>query len=250
MYMLISTLLMVALLICFKILIKKDERKNLVVKVCAILTVILHYSSLYVDYFSVGEALVESTMLLPIYPCHIVMWLLVIVAFYKNKSSKIYKLLAEATFYIGIVGGTIGIMFNENYFNNPNLAEWGVLKGMLSHSTMLLGCIYLKVGDFIKIRVSNLYGILTGLCILIVDGFLVISIFRLFDMEPPNAMYLLENPFPSIPWINTWAIGILGIVIGFIITSVYELMCLEKKEHWYYKLINKEGENEHERIIN
>ncbi len=246
-FMLISTILIVATLIWFKNFVKNQKRKDMLLKICAILTVALHFSSLYVDYFSNGEAYVESVMLLPIYPCNIIMWLLLIIAFFKDKKSKTFNILAEITFYIGVVGGIVGIALNENYSNTPNILDWHIFKGLASHTTMLLGCIYLSVGNYINIRVSNLKSVVVGLVGLILDGYLIIGIYKLFKMDPPNTMFLLENPLPDVEWINIWVIGFVGIVVAFVITAIYEQIILDKEERWYNQFkINKIANNNEE----
>ena len=84
-FMIISLLVIVACLVLFGIFIKNEKKKELVLKIFALLTVFLHYSNLWVDYFMTGSATISNIQLLPIYPCHISMWLLVICAFIKNK---------------------------------------------------------------------------------------------------------------------------------------------------------------------
>lgn len=235
-YIIVSYIAMiVGLVFCNKFIISQ-KFKDLVLKISAILTVIIHYSVLYVDFFSLGEAVVESTMLLPIYPCNVAMWLLVIVAFMKNRSGKLYSAMAEMTFYLGITGGIIGVLFNEKYIAEPNMADWDVLNGLLSHTVMTFGCIYLLVGRYINIRVSNVVSVFWMLLLLIIDGGMVIGLYSLFNMDPPNAMYLLENPFPQLPWFNTLAIGALALILVFIITGVYEQLALKEDNRWYSKI--------------
>ena len=234
-YILISGIITIVLLgLCNKF-IKDQKYKDKVLKLSAILTVVIHYSILYVDYFSTGTAEVESTMLLPIYPCNVAMWLLLIVAFMKNRRSKVYTVLSEFTFYLGITGGIIGIVFNEIYIGNPNLADYDVLNGLLSHSTLLFGAIYLLVGGYINIRVSNVKSVFYGLMLLLVDGVAIISLYRLFGMDAPNCMYLLENPFPQIKWFDTFVLGVIGLIVVFIITSIYEQIALPESNRWYIK---------------
>ncbi len=213
-----------------------DTAKTRILKISAILTVIIHFSSLYVDYFSGNEPSVEQSMLLPLYPCNVAMWLLVAVAFIKKKEGTLFDFLAMATFYLGIFGGVIGITFNEIYINNPNLLDWGVLKGLLSHSTMLFGCIYLLVGGYIKICVSNMLNVFLGLLLLVADGAIIIFLHWIFGLELPNSMYLLELPFESMPWLNVVTIGILAMVIIFIATALYEQLAFAKEDRWYSKL--------------
>lgn len=240
-YILVSTIVVVLLLKLFKENVKEKERKDRVLKIFAIATLVLHYSSLYVDYFSNATASVDGTMLLPIFPCNLAMWMLVIVAFIKKKNTVFFTMLAEMTFYIGVVGGILGIVLNEAYFNTPQLGNWNVLKGLLSHTTMLIGCSYLFVGDYIRIRVKNMYSIALGLLLLIMDGMITLMIFHLFKLELPNTMYLLKAPYESLPFINTWTIGALGLLGGFIITITYEHFKLEKSERWISKLKEKKN---------
>ena len=210
--------------------------KTRVLKISAILTVALHFSSLYVDYFSGIDPIAEQPMLLPLYPCNVAMWLLVIVAFFKNKDSKIFDFLATATFFLGVFGGIIGIVINQNYIANPNLADWGILKGMLSHSTMLFGCIYILIAGYIKVRVSKMLYVFLGLLMLVADGAIIIFLHWIFGLDLPNSMYLLELPFESMPWLNVITIGILAMVIIFTACALVEQFALPKEDRWYTKL--------------
>ena len=242
-YMVISTLVIVGLLVLSKVFVKEQERKNKILKIAAIVTVILHYSNLYVEYFSSGSALVENSELLPIYPCHIAMWLLVAIAFWKKREGILYKIVTEFTFYLGVAGGILGILLNIAYESNPNLADWYVLKGLLSHSTMLFGCIYLFIGDYVKIRVNNIKSMGVGLVCMLIHAVLVIGLFEAFHLDPPNAMYLLGVPFEAPKWFNTWTIGCLIFVALFIVTSLYEYFRLPKEERWYIKLKQRNNKN-------
>ena len=247
-YTVISFLITAILLVLCTLLIKDDKAKKRVLKSSAILTVILHYSSLYVDYFTTGNAVVESVMLLPIYPCNVAMWFLVAVAF-MDEEKKFFKYLAEATFYLGLTGGIIGIVLNENYMNTPNLADWNVLKGLLSHSTMLFGCLYILIGSYIKIRVSNLVSVCGMLLFLFIDGSTIIWLYRRFGLEPPNSMFLLGTPYPHLPWLNTYTIGIMAMAVCFLTTALYEQITLTKEERWYSKLKREYKEHHYERNL-
>lgn len=232
-YTLVSGIIIALLLVvCNKF--AKDQRvKDRILRTSAIITVILHYSILYVDFFSTGRAELDNTMLLPVYPCNVVMWLLLIVSFMKNRRSKLFETLAVSTFYIGIVGGVVGVLFNEIYLSNPNFGDWDVLNGLLSHSTMTFGCIYLLVGGYMNIRVKNVMNVVWGLLLLLADGMAVISLYRLFNMDSPNCMYLLENPFPQIKWFNPLVLGGIGVCLVFVITIIYEHIALAEENRWY-----------------
>lgn len=235
-FMVGATVVISVLLVIFGIYIKSQKIKNLILLISALLTIIIHFSTLYTTFFKTGVAKVEETMLLPIYPCNIAMWLLLISALLRNKQSKFFKIIAECTFYLGIVGGILGIVLNEIYASTPNLADWGTLKGLLSHTTMLFGAIYLLVGKYIKVRVNNLISITIGLLYLMLDGWIIIGIYKLFKLNPPNSMYLLQPPFEAAPWFNTYLIGAIAIILFFTITAIVEQIALKKEERWYYKI--------------
>lgn len=247
-YMVISfALTIVGLILCSRF-IKDEKKKQIVLKVSAILTVIIHYSVLYVDFFKTGRAEVEAPQLLPIYPCNVLMWLLVVCAFIKDTKTKFSKLLFEFTFYAGVLCGIIGIVLNENYGHNPTLANYFSLHGLLSHSTMVFGCLYILVGKFIRIDTSNCISVFAGLCLFLVDGFVVNGLYKVFGLGDCNSMYLQEPPLPNAPWLNTYLMGIIGLAIVFIITLIVEQFTLKKEDRLFERIKtfaknNKERKN-------
>lgn len=232
-YMIISGIISAVLLyLMFKYL-KTNEKKYAALKFFAIITVIIHYSSLWVDFFKDGSAEVSSVMLLPIHPCNVCMWLLVACAFIKKRDGEIYRILTEYTFWAGCVCGFIGILLNENYDATPSLLDYNVLKGLLSHSTMIIGCAYLAVSGIVKIRVKNVLSVTAGLMLFLVDGVIINTLYAIFNLDPCNSMYLLEAPFSDIPWLITPVMGLMAIAVAFVITAIYEQIFIPKNERWY-----------------
>ena len=231
--MVISGILTVALLVLAKVFVKNERTKNSILKFSAIITVAIHYSSLWVDYFTTGgNALIENNQILPVYPCNVVMWMLLIAALTADKKSLRFQILGEFCFYVGTVCGIIGIALNTNFGNNPTLADYDILKGMLSHSTMLFGCLYLKVGRLIKIRVFNVVSVTAGLASFVVCGIGVNWLYERFGMEPPDGMFLISNPYlQTSPVI--W--GIWAVMILFVSLALWELR-LPRDDRWYAKL--------------
>ena len=206
-YNLITFVIMFVIMkICIK-KITKDSTKDFVLKFVSVLVVIIHYSSLYVDFFKNKEALIDANMILPIYPCNIIMWMLLIVSFMKNKESKLYKSLSEFIFIGGTICGLIGVLFNINFLNNPNLLDYNILKGLVSHSVMIFGTIYLFVFDYVKLEVARTTkSIIFGLVIFVICGLTINILFAIFDIPSVNAMFMLEPPFPEMPFINFFTI--------------------------------------------
>ena len=238
-FMLISFIALTTTFVLCKIFVKNQNKKDFIMKFAAVLTVALHFSPLYVEFFKSGSTSAYETMMFPLYPCNVAMWLLVIVAFYKNKNSTIFRILAEITFYLGLVGGTFGIALNEIYGNNPTFADWHVLHGLISHVTLLLGCIWILVGGYIKIRVYNIFSVLIGFTLLLIDGWFLIWLYRACGFTPVNCMFLLEPPLENAPFLNTYVIGLAVTLIIFAITAIVEQFALKKEDRWYSKLKNK-----------
>ena len=241
-YMVISGVFSAALLWFMAKRFKTEDEKIGALKFFAIITVIIHYSSLWVDFFTKGSAEVASVMLLPIHPCNVCMWLLVASAFVKKRNTEVYRILTEFTFLAGCVCGFIGILLNENYDSNPTLLDYDVLKGLLSHSTMIIGCAYLAVCGIVKIRVKNIFSAIAGLLFFVVDGTVINTLYAIFKLDPCNSMYLLEPPFSDIPWLITPVMGLMGVAAAFIITALYEQIFLPKDERWYTLLKQRKSE--------
>ena len=232
-YMIISGALTVCLLMLCRHHVRGEKHKNFILKLSAVLTVVIHYSNIWVNYFSSGgNATFENNHILPVYPCNVVMWLLLIAACMHNKKSLPFQMLSEFCFYAGTICGIIGIVFNTNFGNTPTLANYDVLKGLLSHSTMLFGCLYMFTGGYVRIRAFNAVSITAGLLCFILCGVGVNALYISFGMEPPDGMWLISNDFlPVSPLLLGAAVPV---VVG-IALSLRELR-LPRQERWYYKL--------------
>ena len=242
-YMVVSGIITLALLILLNRLAKTEQSKFLCIRFFALATVLLHYSSLWVDYFTTGSAVVEPPMLLPLYPCNICMWLLLISSFVKRRENFAYRTLAEFTFWAGCVCGFIGILLNEQFAFNPTLRDYHVLKGLLSHSTMIVGAALLAALGVVKIRVRNVLSVILGLALFITIGASMNALYAHFNLPPCNAMYLLENPIEALPWFSTSLIGLLAVAVSLVLTLLYEQILVPKGERWYNHL--KHNKKEH-----
>ena len=229
----------IGIFLCIKY-IHKQEHKDLVIKISAIATVLIHYSSLWYHFLVDKDASVGSNMLFMAYPCNMGMWFLFIFAFITNKKSKFATMLAEFTFYLGVVGGIIGVVLNENYASTPSLKDYDVLKGLVSHVTMLFGCICLCGFGYMKVRVKNILSVFIGYVFMLLNAWFIIKLFTRFNIDPPDGMYLLHVPYESAPWFNIWTMGLMGLILLFGIGALVEYFFLEKEERWYYKLGRRE----------
>lgn len=227
-YMGISFALTAVLVYLGKRFLKTDAAHNMAIRIVSIITVLIHISPLWVDYLKNGSAEVESVMLFPIHPCNVCMWLLVISTVVK-RDTVAYRLLSEFVCIGGTVCGFVGLVFNENFGNNPTLADWDIFKGLLSHSTMILGTIYLGASGLVKIRLRGLVSVVSGLLLFVINGALINGIYTAAGLGECNSMYLQSPPFDALPWLTTPVIGVAAIAVTLIFTSVFEKLATGRK---------------------
>ena len=235
-YMLVTALICAVIIVPLFIL-KKHSLNLIAIKFFAVLTLVIQYSPLWIDFLTLGSATVDADMLFPIHPCNICMWLLMLSSIFIENKSRGATILRDFTFWGGVVCGTIGTVFNFNFIANPDLGNYFILKGLLTHTTMVAGCILLFTSGIVKIRVSRgVLSVFCGLCLFAIDGFLINLIYSSFNLPPCNSMYLLEAPFNEIPWLTTPVIGLFAMITVFIISAVFEQFALPKEKRWYKRL--------------
>ena len=247
-YMLITAILTAIGLIAAARFCKTQSQKDRVLKISAVVTVIVHYSNLWVDYFSTGSAQIENNHILPVFPCNIMMWFLLIAAFLKNRESTFAVMLSEFVFWGGTICGTVGIMFNFNYDNTPNLLDYDIFKGLFSHNTMVFGCIYMLVGKYIRVRVFNAASVTAGLLFFIADGAVINTLFSIFNLPSVNAMFLQEPPIPQLPFLSVWVLGGIVVIVFTALLMLYEYKCFPPEERWYIKFKNYQEQRKNKRI--
>ena len=210
-----------------------EHGKNLVLKIIAVLTVLVHYSALLVEYLNNGgSGEIGNTYILPMYPCNVIMWLFLILAFLENKRGMLFRVLSEFCFLVGSVCMVLGIVFNYNFDSTPTLLDYEVLKGLLSHSVLLVGCLYLYFGRYVKLGIFNSVSMFFGFLIFVVCGAAVILLFKAFDISIVDGFYLIEVPgigISSVP---------LGLALVFVVFCIYALieLRLPENERWYSKI--------------
>ncbi|MEG1923003.1 MAG: YwaF family protein [Clostridia bacterium] len=226
-YIVISLAITVGILIlCTKI--KKQKYKDMVLLISGVLTFGLHISYMWWEFFTnKGSASAPDNILFPIYFCNLCMYMLMFVSCI-NKESKFFKWTAIFTAYGGTFGALISLFYPDYYLQIPDLANWGVLKSMLSHSAMLIGCLYLFTGGYVKIKITNIIPYATGLLCCGVIGFFENYLFAATGVSPRNAMYLQKPPIEDLPILNCYTIALLMLIIIFIFALIYEKIKYKK----------------------
>ena len=202
----------------------------------AMATLILHYIVEFRDFLHSTTATVtlSAEMVIPIFPCHICMWLLILSAMLLDKKGPIATVIKDMTFWGGVICGAIGTIFNIDFIATPDLSDLYILKGMLSHTTMVCGCMLLFVGGFAKIRVwRGLAASAFGIAFFFSYGTFVNRLFAHFDLPACNAMFLLEIPEGYPEWLSTRWIALTFITVVFLVCVIFEQLFVKKEKRWY-----------------
>jgi hypothetical protein len=229
-YIVISLSITIILLVLAKRNLKSQFQKDLFLKVFALLTFFMHISIMWYDYFRQGFAYVPNHVIFPIFFCNLSMYFLLIVAYYGNKSSPFFKVLAVITAYAGTFGALISLFYPTYYIGSSSMFEWGVFKSLVSHSTMLVGALWLIVGKYFEVEIKNVITYFGGLLFYGLIGLIVNGLFQFFELGDPNAMYLSHPPLSDVPILNAYTISFLMLLVIYFFSLVYRLIAFKNKE--------------------
>ena len=216
----------------------------LVLKISGILTVVIHISSIWVEFLITGSAVAYPNILFPIFFCNLSMYLLLICGCIRNKTGKAYTWLATFTAYAGTIGALISLFYPDFYLAQPDFWDWGIFKSFLSHSTMMFGCLWLFTAGYVKIRVSNLLPYIAGLGGTWIVGMAINGLFALCHLDPPNAMFLQQSAIEGVPFLNGYGIALLMLALIFVFTAIWEFFACPKGTRWYDLLAKKFGKKQ------
>ena len=226
-----------------------SEKKNLVLLIVAISTILCHYSSLLYHQIVNGTPLVflkeNPNLILPIYPCNVVMWSCLIFGLIKNKESKLGKFLVNYIFWFGLFSSLIGMIVNVDFIQNPTLKNYDVTKGIIAHSILLLNVLLLKAFGYLKFDFKkNMIHMVISVVMMFFIGcycnlvFYVISTpERAFHV---NSMFLIHSPFEGVDFLTYPFIALVALILYFIVFTVIDLIKNEKGNRWFNKInLNK-----------
>lgn len=232
--------------------VKNEKYIKIIFIILPILTILCHYSSLLyhkiVDGSAMGFLVSNPNLILPIYPCNVVMWCLLIYAFNQKKESKFSYFLRDYGFFFGIISALVGMFANVDFIKNPNLFEYDIFKGVLAHGFMLLNILALPFFNRIKIDLPrNMLHILISIVMMLLIGLycnLVIKVLSGSDYEyQVNSMFLIHSPFDGVNFLTYPFIAGIAIVAYFAIFNICELFAYKKGERWFNRIKNIKFKN-------
>jgi hypothetical protein len=224
--------------------VKKGRTQNIILITAAIFTIVFHYSSFIFKLLSGGNAMEylsqTPNLILPIYPCNVVMWSALIFAFLKNKKSKVGAFFADYLFWFGIISTLVGMFANVDFINNPTLADYENVKSIAAHATLLFNVLLLPLFGYIKTDVKrNLTNIIISILVMAAIGGYCNLVFHALVSEEMaydvNSMFLLHSPFDGLDFLTYPVIALIAIPLYFSVFAICNVCANKKGERFYNK---------------
>ena len=224
--------------------IKSEKGKHLALLFSALLTILCHYSTfiyLFLTSGSTAEHLKENpNLLLPIYPCNVVMWGCLVYGLLKNKRTKFASFLGDYLFWFGIFSTLVGMFANVDFINNPTLKDYAVTKSILAHATLLFNILLIDAFGYIKVDLrKNMLHIFMAVIMMYVIGLYCNKVFEVLvsaeEANAVNSMFILHSPFPAVPLLTYPTIAAASLVLYFLLFSLCELFAYPKGNRWLHR---------------
>ena len=214
------------LLILVKKTIKSDKAINILLLVSSIITIVFHYSSFIYylltngDYISYLKS--NPNLILPIYPCNVVMWSALIFGLLKNKESKFAHFLIDYVFWFGIISTLVGMFANVDFIKNPTLLDYEITKSIVAHATLMFNVLLLPTFGKIKIEFKrNMINMVIAVIVMYVIGLYCNLMFEVLASKQAaynvNSMFIIHSPFEGVNFLTYPIISIIALVAYFII---------------------------------
>ena len=250
--LLIFNFILLAVISVILILIKKNVRskrtEHIIFLISALFTIGLHYSTLIYLCFTNGDALKylseNPNLILPIYPCNLVMWSCLIFGSLKNKHSHIGSFLADYIFWFGIFSTLVGMFANVDFIMNPTLANYDIVKSIAAHATLLLNVLLLPLFGHIKINFNRcMRSMVISVLMMYAVGLYCNLVFKVIASPEMaydvNSMFIIHSPFEGVSFLTYPVIACVALVLYFILFTVCELFIYEKGERWFNKILKE-----------
>ena len=238
---LVLILIATGLLVATKKWARSARAQHAVILIAGVVTVLVHYSSFFY-YLTTGTALEyvreNLCLILPLYPCNILMWCALVYGFICNKESKIALLLSDFLFWFGIFATMAGMFANFDFLANPTLTDYEVVKSILAHATLLFNILLIPVLGHLRPRFGrNMFNIIVAIVSMCLIGLycnLTLEVLVSYEMAlDMNSMFLLQTPFEPMPFLRGQIIAPAATVLYFILFTVLDIIRLPRGERWF-----------------
>lgn len=219
--------------------VKKDGARNIILIAASVFTILFHYSVFILKLLS-GEGAMEylsetPNLILPIYPCNVVMWSALIFALLKNKRTRLGCFFADYLFWFGMISTLVGMFANVDFIKNPTLADYENFKSIAAHATLLFNVLLLPLFGYIKIDVKrNITNIIISIFVMgAIGGYCNLVFYALSSAERAydvNSMFLIHSPFSGLDFLTYPVIALIAVPIylavfficGFFVRKIWQ----------------------------
>ena len=243
----ILIIIIVALLAFAKKRLCTERAKRILFLIAPIVTIIFHYSSFLYHLFIKGGAFEylanNPNLLLPIYPCNVVMWCCLIYGFLQNKESKLSYLLSDYIFWFGIASTLVGMFANVDFIVNPTLSDFEVTKSIVAHATLLFNVLLIPVfGRLQPNFYRNMRSMTKAVIAMYLIGLYCNLVFKVLVSENAayntNSMFIIHSPFEALPFLRYPIIALAALLIYLIVFTVCDIVNTARGERWFNRLHN------------
>ena len=230
---------------------KPADRSSFTMEMAAapapLVTILFHYSSFLYHLLFTGEGIAylseTPNLILPIYPCNVVMWTALIFALLKSKKSRVGSFFVDYLFWFGIISTLVGMFANVDFINNPTLADYENFKSITAHATLLFNILLLPIFGYIKIDVKrNIANIIISIFVMAAIGCYCNLVFHALVSEAAaydvNSMFLIHSPFEGIDFLTYPVISLIAVPIYFAVFVICDL-CAHKKGERFYNQVKR-----------
>ena len=239
---LIQLALIAGMLILVKKTVKSKRAERILLLVCAVITVLFHYSTFIFLWISGGGALEylkeNANLILPIYPCNVVMWSALILPIFKNRESKLAKLFIDYVFWFGIFSTLVGMFANVDFIMNPTLKDYDIVKSIVAHATLLFNVLLLPIFGMVRIDfLRNMKNMLISVIGMYVIGLYCNLIFKVLVSSEAaydvNSMFIIHSPFAGLDFLTYPIIAVIGLFLYFLVFFIADLIKYPKGKRWF-----------------
>lgn len=232
--------------------VKNPKTKRIILIIAPIATILCHYSSIF--YHLIGHAISPESittaeeffrgninLLIPIYPCNVVMITCLVIGLTFNENCKFFRALVDFTFLFGFVCALAGLLGNGEYFMPDLPKNYDVYKSAVAHGFLIFNTMLLPSMGYFKLNaVRNVIRVFFMILIMGLVGIYCSALsFFAINKETAldwNAMFLWRTPIDSIPICRFHIVMPLFILALFIVLTLLEMVLLPKEDRWISKL--------------
>ena len=242
----IQILIIAALLIGVKKWGHREWAKHALLLIAPLVTITFHYSSFFYHLLFTGGGIAyladTPNLILPIYPCNVVMWCALIYGLLPNKNGRFACFLSDYIFWFGLASTLVGMFANVDFIMNPTLADFEVTKSIVAHATLLFNVLLIPVfgllrPDFFRNMCNMIISVLMmyviGLyCNLVFE--VLVSAQKAYDV---NSMFIIHSPFEGAPFLRYPVIAALGLLVYLAVFTVCDAIKTPRGSRWFDRVL-------------